>query len=239
MLSVNFRGSTGFGKAYIDAARHEWGGRMQDDLCDAVHWAVTQGIADPTRVGIYGASYGGYAALMAAARDPSVFTCAVDIGGPSSLLSFVEGIPASWSSWFPMVLRHLAPPHTPAGREWLLQRSPLQLASSIKRPVLIAQGLHDTRVAALESTQIYDALSARGVEVTCVTFADEGHFIGKISNRLYLASLIERFLARHLGGCVEFGVGEPQPAAVCVLGAMAPVEAPALSASNADAGATP
>ena len=220
VLSVNFRGSTGFGKAFTGAARHEWGGRMQDDLSDAVGWAVARGIADPDRVAIYGVSYGGYAALMGVARDPHIFACAVDVCGPSSLLSFVEGIPESWKSWFPTILQHLATPQTSEGRDWLLQRSPLHLVSAIQHPVLIVQGLRDARVAATESTEMFKALSDNGAEVTYLAFSDEGHFFTKTTNRLLLASVVERFLARHLGGLFEPTDGGFESQSVSALGSM-------------------
>ncbi|RWF79417.1 MAG: S9 family peptidase [Mesorhizobium sp.] len=203
VLSVNFRGSTGFGKAFTNAADREWGGRMQDDLDDGVAWAVKEGIADPDRVGLFGASYGGYAALMAAARSPDLYNCFIDICGPSDLLSFIARIPPYWHSWFAMILRRLADPATMEGRKWLQERSPLIHVEQMIRPMLIAQGLRDVRVSPAESRNVAHALLRRNVPVTLVTFPDEGHFLVGQRNRIALMAVVEQFLACHLGGSHE------------------------------------
>jgi dipeptidyl aminopeptidase/acylaminoacyl peptidase len=203
VLSVNFRGSTGFGKAFVNAADHEWGGKMQDDLIDAVRWAIEGGYADPARVGAAGVSYGGYAALMCAARTPKVFSCVVDMFGPSNLLTFMESIPPYWKTWFAEIKHRLADPGTEAGRSWLLDRSPSTYADQITRPVMIAQGLRDVRVKPRESEQMVQALQQRGIPVMYVTFKDEGHFLARQENRIALAAVMEAFLARCLGGAEE------------------------------------
>jgi dipeptidyl aminopeptidase/acylaminoacyl peptidase len=203
VLAVNFRGSTGFGKAFVAAADHEWGGRMQDDLVDGVQWAVDRGIADPARVGIYGASYGGYAALMAAARDADRFACAVGLGGPSDLLEFMASVPEYWTSWFAMIRRRVADPATAEGREWLAERSPITHVARMTRPVLIAHGLQDVRVRPEQSRALAAELGCRGVSVTLATLPDEGHFLERRENRIALAALVEMFLACYLGGGVE------------------------------------
>ncbi len=203
VLGVNYRGSTGFGKAFVNAADREWGGRMHDDLVDAVAWAVAEGHADPARVGIYGASFGGYAALTAATRTPALFACAVDVFGISNLETFMATVPPYWSPWFAVWKRRLADPATEEGRAWLRERSPLTHVDRIARPLLIAQGLNDVRVRAAESEQIVAAMRARGLPVTYVTFPDEGHGFARPENRRAFGAVAELFLAQHLGGGAE------------------------------------
>ncbi len=203
VLSVNFRGSTGFGKAFVNAADREWGGRMHDDLIDAVEWAVGAGYADRARVGFMGASYGGYAALTAATRTPEVFACIVDIFGISNLITFMETIPPYWGPWFAVWRRRLADPATSEGRAWLTERSPLTHVGRIVRPLLIGQGMNDVRVVPAESEQIVRAMERRGIPVTYVTFPDEGHGFAREENRLAFNAIVEQFLAQHLGGRAE------------------------------------
>ena len=203
VLSINFRGSTGFGKRFVNAADGEWGGRMQDDLADGADWAIREGLADPNRIALHGASYGGYASLMAAALIPDRFTCFVDVCGPSNLVSFMESIPTYWGSWFAVIVRRLADHRTPEGRAWLTRRSPIAHVEAIRRPVLIAQGLQDVRVKPDESRRMARALRERGAPVTLVTFPDEGHFFAQGRNRIALAAVIETFLARNVGGTLE------------------------------------
>jgi dipeptidyl aminopeptidase/acylaminoacyl peptidase len=203
VLSVNFRGSTGFGKALINAGDGEWGGRMHDDLIDAVEWAVTAGYADRARIGIMGASYGGYAALTAATKTPEVFACVVDIFGISNLISFMASIPPYWEQYLGDFKRRMADPETEDGRAWLRERSPVHYVDRIKRPLLIVQGMNDVRVVPAESEQMVRAMQERGIPVTYITFADEGHGFNREENRLALNGVIEQFLARHLGGRVE------------------------------------
>ena len=200
VLSVNFRGSTGFGKAFIKAADREWGGKMHDDLIDAVDWAVSQGIADPKRVGFYGASYGGYSALTAATKTPEVFACIVDIFGISNLVTFMATIPPYWGPWFSVWKNRLGDPDTEAGRAFLVERSPLTHIDRAVRPILIAQGMRDVRVVAAESEQMVAALKQRNVPVTYITFADEGHGFVRPENRMAFSAVTEAFLAKHLGG---------------------------------------
>lgn len=203
VLSVNFRGSTGFGKAFVNASDREWGGRMQDDLSDGVAWAVQHGYADPARVGVAGVSYGGYAALMGAAQTPEKFACVVAISGPSNLITFIESIPTYWHSWFAAITSRLADPSTGEGRTWLTERSPSTHVNRIVRPMLLVQGLNDVRVKPQESERIVQALQDRGVPVTYLTFSDEGHFFARQENRIALSAVMEAFLAQHLGGAAE------------------------------------
>ena len=200
VLSVNYRGSTGFGKAFVTAADHEWGGRMHDDLIDAVDWAVAQGIADPKRVAFFGGSYGGYSALMAATKTPEVFACIVDLFGISNLITFMATIPPYWGPWFSVWKNRLGDPGTEAGRAFLAARSPINHLERATKPILIAQGMRDVRVVAAESEQMVTALKQRGVPVTYVTFPDEGHGFVRPENRLAFYGVTEAFLAKHLGG---------------------------------------
>jgi dipeptidyl aminopeptidase/acylaminoacyl peptidase len=200
VLSVNYRGSTGYGKAFVKAADREWGGKMHDDLIDAVDWAVGQGIADPKRVGFYGGSYGGYSALTAATKTPEVFACIVDIFGISNLITFMATIPPYWGPWFPIWKNRLADPDTEAGRAFLVDRSPITRIDKVVRPILIAQGMRDVRVVAAESEQMVKALKQRNVPVTYITFPDEGHGFVRPENRMAFAAVTEAFLAKHLGG---------------------------------------
>ena len=203
VLSVNYRGSTGFGKAFVIAADHEWGGKMHDDLIDAVNWAVSRGIADPKRIGFYGASYGGYAALTAATKTPETFACIVDIFGIANLLTFMAAIPDYWKPWFIVWKNRLGDPDTEAGRALLRERSPLTHIDRAFRPILIAQGLEDVRVTRAESEQMVAALRRRNVPVTYITFPDEGHGFVRPENQIAFRAVTEAFLAKHLGGRLE------------------------------------
>jgi dipeptidyl aminopeptidase/acylaminoacyl peptidase len=200
VLSVNYRGSTGFGKAFVTAADKEWGGKMHDDLIDAVDWAVGQGIADPKRVGFFGGSYGGYSALTAATKTPEVFACIVDLFGISNLITFMATIPPYWGPWFSIWKNRLGDPATEEGRAFLTERSPLTHIDRAVRPILIAQGMQDVRVVAAESEQMVAALKKRGVPVTYITFPDEGHGFARPENRMAFYAITESFLAKHLGG---------------------------------------
>ncbi|QOZ33150.1 S9 family peptidase [Bradyrhizobium sp. CCBAU 53421] len=200
VLAVNYRGSTGFGKAFITAADHEWGGKMHDDLIDAVDWAIAQAIADPKRIGFFGGSYGGYSALVAATRTPDVFACIVDLFGISNLVTFMATIPPYWGPWISVWKNRLGDPGTEAGRAFLVERSPLTHIDRAVKPILIAQGMRDVRVVAAESEQMVNALKQHGVPVTYITFADEGHGFVRPENRLAFYGVTEAFLAKHLGG---------------------------------------
>jgi dipeptidyl aminopeptidase/acylaminoacyl peptidase len=203
VLSINYRGSTGFGKAFVTAADHEWGGKMHDDLIDGLDWAIAQGYADPARVGFFGASYGGYSALMAATKTPERFNCIVDIFGVSNLITFMATIPPYWTPWFRVWKERLGDPDTASGRALLTERSPLNHLERATKPILIAQGAMDVRVVAAESEQMVKALTERGVPVTYVVFSDEGHGFVRPENRLAFYAVVEAFLAKHLGGRVQ------------------------------------
>lgn len=200
-VQVNYRGSTGYGKAFVAAGDREWGGKMHDDLVDAVSYVTGQGWADPARVAIYGGSYGGYAALVGAAFTPDVFCCAVDIVGPSNLKTLLETIPPYWAPMIAQLYRRVGNPETDA--EFLWSRSPLSRAGDIRIPLLIAQGANDPRVKQAESEQIVAALTEAGIEHEYLLFPDEGHGFAKPENRIKFYTAAERFLARYLGGRYE------------------------------------
>jgi len=200
-VQVNFRGSTGYGKAFVNAGDREWGGRMHDDLVDAVAFATGHGWADPARVAIYGGSYGGYAALAGATFTPDLFRCAVDIVGPSNLKTLIETIPPYWAPMVAQFHRRVGDPAVDA--DFLWSRSPLSRVSSIRIPLLIAQGANDPRVKQAESEQIVAALREAGIDHEYLLFPDEGHGFAKPENRLRFYAAAERFLARHLGGRAE------------------------------------
>src|SRR5580704_2680646 len=203
VLNVNFRGSTGFGKAFLNAGDREWGGKMQDDLVDAVAWAVAEGIAGRDRVAIMGASYGGYATLAALAFTPDVFCCGVDRVGPSNLETMLATSPPYWASFFELEARRVGDPRTEAGRALLRERSPLHHAHAISKPLLIGQGAQDPRVKQAESDQIVAAMREGSLPVTYVLYADEGHGFGRPQSRLSWFAIAEAFLAAHLGGRAE------------------------------------
>lgn len=200
-LQVNYRGSTGYGKDFLNAGNREWGAKMLDDLVDGVRWAIEQGIADSTRVAIYGGSYGGYAALSAAAFTKGIFKCAVDLVGPSNLITFIESIPPYWAPFKKLLSRRIGDPETET--EFLKSRSPLFSADKISIPLLVAQGANDPRVKKEESVQIVSALKAKGAEVEYLLFENEGHGFARPENRLKFYAAAEKFLGKHLGGRVE------------------------------------
>jgi dipeptidyl aminopeptidase/acylaminoacyl peptidase len=200
-LQVNFRGSTGYGKDFLNAGNREWGGKMHDDLVDAVQWLIGQGIADPKRIAIYGGSYGGYAALVGATFTPDLFCCAVDIVGPSNLITLIKTIPPYWSTQLAMFKQRVGDPDTE--QEFLWSRSPLSRVDQIQVPMLIAQGANDPRVKQAESEQIVEAMKQKGINYEYMLFPDEGHGFAKPENRLKFYAAAEHFLARHLGGRYE------------------------------------
>ncbi|RFT14994.1 MAG: Dipeptidyl anminopeptidase [Candidatus Saccharicenans subterraneus] len=203
VLSVNFRGSTGFGKDFINAGNLEWGRKMHDDLIDAVNWAIENKIAEKDRVAISGGSYGGYATLVGLTFTPDVFACGVDVVGPSNLITLLESIPPYWKPQLDMFASRVGDPRTEDGRRLLLERSPLTYVDRIKKPLLIGQGANDPRVKQSESDQMVKAMQEKNIPVTYVLFPDEGHGFARPENRLAFGAISELFLARHLGGRAE------------------------------------
>ena len=203
VLSVNFRGSTGFGKKFVNAGNFEWGRKMHDDLLDAVEWAVREKIADPSKVAIMGGSYGGYAALAGLTFTPDFFACGVDIVGPSNLNTLLSSIPPYWTSGLQLFYSRMGDPRTPEGKQLLEERSPLNYVEKIKKPLLIAQGANDPRVKQAESDQIVKAMKDKGIPVTYALYPDEGHGFARPENNLAFMAVTEAFLKRHLGGEAE------------------------------------
>lgn len=203
VLSVNFRGSTGFGKTFVNAGNREWGGKMHDDLVDAVQWAVDNGIADPDRICIAGRSYGGYAALAGLTFTPDLFACGISVVGPSNVVTLMDAIPPYWEGETARLVREVGDFRTPEGRAFLLERSPLTHAHQVRRPLLVLQGAHDPRVNKVESEQMVAAVQEQGVPVTYVLYPDEGHWFVRPANLISSYAVQETFLRQHLGGRFE------------------------------------
>ncbi|MBX3407292.1 MAG: S9 family peptidase [Phycisphaeraceae bacterium] len=203
VLSVNYRGSTGFGKRFLNAGNMEWAGKMHDDLIDAVNWAIDKKIADKSKVAIYGGSYGGYATLVGLTFTPDVFACGVDIVGPSNLETLLNSIPPHWGPYIDVLTRKTGDHRTEEGRAFLKSRSPIHFVDRITKPLLIAQGANDPRVKQAESDQIVEAMKDRNIPVTYVLYPEEGHGFRKPENRLSFYAIAEQFLAANLGGRAE------------------------------------
>lgn len=203
VLSVNFRGSTGFGKKFLNAADLQWGRTMHDDLIDAVEWAIANGHADRNKVAIMGGSYGGYATLAGLTFTPETFVAGVDIVGPSNLETLLASAPPYWASFRANLFRRVGNPETAEGRAILKERSPLNHVDKIKKPLLILQGANDPRVKKAEADQIFNAMKKKNIPVEYVLFPDEGHGFHKAKNNLASNAVIEEFLHKHLGGEFE------------------------------------
>ena len=200
VLSVNFRGSTGFGKQFVNAGNKEWAAKMHDDLLDAVKWAVDQKVANKEKVAILGGSYGGYATLVGLTFTPDVFACGVDIVGPSNILTLLSTIPPYWQPAIQMFKDRVGDHTTAEGKKFLETRSPLSLVDKIKKPLLIGQGANDPRVKQSEADQIVKAMQQKKIPVTYVLYPDEGHGFARPENSLSFYAVTEAFLAEHLGG---------------------------------------
>jgi dipeptidyl aminopeptidase/acylaminoacyl peptidase len=203
VLQVNFRGSSGFGKAFALASEGEWAGKMHDDLVDAVAWAVASGVADPSRIAIYGSSFGGYAALIGASFTPDLFCCSVSVAGIANLETMLENGPDYWTAFADMEYRSVGDPRTAQGLALLKARSPINRVDAIAHPILIGHGANDVRCKISESDQIVAALQRRAVPVVYVVYPDEGHEFLRPENDLAFRAIMEAFLARHLGGRAE------------------------------------
>jgi dipeptidyl aminopeptidase/acylaminoacyl peptidase len=200
-LQINYRGSTGYGKKFYNAAVKEWAGKMHTDLVDGVQWAVREGIADASKVAIYGGSYGGYATLVGLTFTPEVFACGVDYVGPSSLITLLESFPAYWRPFLEgSFYYHIGNPADTAAREDMRKRSPLFFVERIKDPLLVVQGANDPRVTKREADQIVTALRDRGVKVQYLLAPNEGHGFVNPENRLALYRAMELFFRDCLGG---------------------------------------
>jgi dipeptidyl aminopeptidase/acylaminoacyl peptidase len=196
VLQMNFRGSTGYGRAFWEAGFRQWGRKMQDDVTDGVQYAVAQGIADPKRIGIYGGSYGGYCALAGLAFTPELYACGVDYVGISNLLTFLKTIPPYWKARLESFYAMVGNPET--DKEYLAAASPALHADKIRAPLLIAQGAQDPRVNIEESNQMIAALEKHGIAVEYMVKENEGHTFANEENRFEFYEAMERFLAKHL-----------------------------------------
>jgi dipeptidyl aminopeptidase/acylaminoacyl peptidase len=198
VLQMNFRGSTGFGRAFWEASFKQWGLAMQDDITDGVQWLVQQGIADPKRIAIYGASYGGYATLSGVTKTPDLYAAAVNYVGVSNLFTFMNTIPPYWEPFRQQMYQMVGNPEDPADKARMTATSPALNADKIRTPRLVAQGARDPRVNKAESDQIVQALRVRGVDVEYMVKDNEGHGFANEENRFEFYGAMERFLAKHL-----------------------------------------
>lgn len=209
VLSPNFRASTGFGKKFLNAGNKQWGDKMQDDITWGVKYLVSQGIADPKRVGIMGGSYGGYATLAGVAFTPDVYAAAVAIVAPSNLITLLNSIPPYWEAGRKQFYERMGDPNTPEGKAQLERQSPLNSAAKIKTPLMVVQGANDPRVNKAESDQIVIALRDRNYPVQYLCAPDEGHGFARPVNNMAMLAAAEKFLATHLGGRYQASMPAP------------------------------
>ena len=193
---MNFRGSTGYGRKFWEASFKKWGREMQDDITDGVNWLIKSGIADPDRIAIYGASYGGYAVLAGLAFTPDLYACGIDYVGVSNIFTLLETLPPYWKPMLDMM--HTMIGHPEHDKELLLAASPVFHVNNIKSPLLVAQGAKDPRVKQSESDQIVSALRARGIDVPYLLKENEGHGFRNEENRFEFYEMAEDFLEKHL-----------------------------------------
>lgn len=203
VLSINYRGSVGFGKNFVNAGNMEWGRKMHDDLIDGVNWAIKNNIVDSDKICIMGGSYGGYATLVGLTMTPEIFACGVDIVGPSNLLTLIKSVPPYWEPALNQFKKRIGPWDTEKDIEFLNDRSPLTFVDNIKKPLFIAQGANDPRVKQAESDQIVNSMKAKHIPVVYALYKDEGHGFAKPGNRISYYALAEQFLAKILKGRAE------------------------------------
>ena len=201
VFQVNYRGSTGYGKAFWQAGFKEWGKKMLDDVTDGVHWLIREGIADPVRIGIYGASFGGYTTLAGLAFTPDLYVCGVDYVGISNIFTWLNSIPAYWEPYRQMFYEMVGEPEK--DKKLLTAASPLFHADKIKVPLFVAQGANDPRVKKAESDQIVEAVKKRGIEVQYMVKKNEGHGFRNEENRFEFYRAMEDFFSKHLGSKKE------------------------------------
>ncbi|HKS36462.1 MAG TPA: S9 family peptidase [Verrucomicrobiae bacterium] len=216
-LQVNFRGSTGYGKKFLNAGNREWGLKMHTDLIDAVDWAIKEDYADPKKVAIMGGSYGGYATLAGLTFTPEKFACGVDIVGPSNLKTLINSIPPYWKPVRSMFDVRMGNVDDPKDADLIKNASPLFKADKIVRPLLIGQGANDPRVKQAESEQIVEAIEKNRGSVTYVLYPDEGHGFARPENRIDFNARAEAFLAKYIGGRAEPVAGEKYPGSTAVV----------------------
>ncbi len=203
VLRVNYRGSTGFGRAFMSAAKRQFARKMQDDLIDGVRWAVAEGIADPGKIAIYGHSYGGYATLVGLTQTPNLFAAGINVVGVADLATAFRTAPAYWKNGLARWQEYVGRLSDPDDLAEMAARSPINYAGNINKPLLVVHGANDVRVVRHHSDSIVAAARENGVDVKYIVFDDEGHAIRKFANKLTFARAMERFLAKHLGGRAE------------------------------------
>jgi dipeptidyl aminopeptidase/acylaminoacyl peptidase len=196
VFQMDFRGSTGYGRAFWEASFKQWGKTMQDDITDGVNWLIKEGIADPKRIAIYGISYGGYATLAGVAFTPDLYTCAIDYCGVANIFTVLRTIPPYWKPQLAMFYEMMGDPEKDS--ILLAEVSPVFHADKIRVPMLIAQGAKDPRVNIVQTNEMVDALKKRGVEVEYIVKENEGHGFDNEENRFDLYEAMEKFLAKHL-----------------------------------------
>jgi dipeptidyl aminopeptidase/acylaminoacyl peptidase len=206
VLQPNFRGSTGYGKTFLNAGNRQWGDKMQDDLTWGVKHLVAKGITDPKRVGIMGGSYGGYATLAGVAFTPDVYAAGVSIVGPSNLITLLDSIPPYWEAARKLFNERMGNPTIAADKAQLVRQSPLTAAAKIRTPLLVVQGANDPRVKKAESDQIVVALRDRGFPVEYLVAPDEGHGFARPVNNMAMYATAEKFLAKHLKARFQDGM---------------------------------
>jgi dipeptidyl aminopeptidase/acylaminoacyl peptidase len=209
VLQPNFRGSTGYGKKFLNAGNLEWGDKMQDDITWGARYLIQKGIADPKRIGIMGGSYGGYATLAGVAFTPDLYAAAVAYVAPSNLITLLDSIPPYWEPVRVMFYKRMGNPNTPEGKAQLERQSPLNSAAKIKTPLLVVQGANDPRVNKRESDQIVIALRDRKFPVGYIVAPDEGHGFARPVNTMALYAAAEKFLAKYLNARYQEG-GTPE-----------------------------
>lgn len=208
VLLPNFRASTGFGKAFLNAGNKQWGDLMQDDISWGVKYLIEQGIVDSQRVAIFGGSYGGYATLAGLAFTPELYAAGVSFVGPSNLITLLNSIPPYWEAGRKIFHERMGDPNTPEGLEQLQRQSPLNSADKMVAPLLVVQGQNDPRVIKAESDQIVVALRERGFPVEYINAPDEGHGFARPVNNMAFIAAMEQFLARHIGGRYQESMSE-------------------------------
>lgn len=200
VLQPNFRGSTGYGKNFLNAGNGEWGRKMQDDLTWGVKYLIAQGTVNAKRVGIAGGSYGGYATLAGVAFTPNLYSAAVAIVPPSDLIFLLKSIPPYWEAGRKQMYTRMADPNTPEGRKLLEEESPVNAAANIRTPLMVVQGANDPRVHKRNSDEIVIAARDHGVPVAYLVAPDEGHGFARPINNLAMVAAMERFMAKYLDG---------------------------------------
>ncbi|MEZ5307577.1 MAG: S9 family peptidase [Pyrinomonadaceae bacterium] len=200
VLQPNFRASTGFGKAFLNAGNNQWGDLVQDDITWGVKHLIEKGIVDPKRVGIMGGSFGGYATLAGVTFTPDMYSAAVAIVAPSNLITLLESIPPYWEAGRIIFYKRMGDPNTEAGRAQMIRQSPLTHVDKIKTPLMVVQGANDPRVNIRESDQIVVALRERNYPVEYIVAPDEGHGFARPVNNMAMIAAAEKFMAKHLGG---------------------------------------